>query len=517
VKLRDYQADWLRRAQSAPGRVLMVGPTGCGKTVVAAHLIRSYVERDKRVLFIAHRRELIYQCVERLRSNGITDIGITIAGQRSNIGASVQVASIQSLRSAAIGCDVIVIDEAHRATSTSYRAIIGKNKRAKVYGLTATPCRLDGRPLSDMFDSMVQSIGVEKLIEIGSLSKARVYSCRPEDLKGARIKGGDYVNSDVDAVVNTPHLVGDVIEHWERLACGQRTVVYANSISHAEHLVSRFIKRGHSARLLTGKTSHAERVETLEQIASGHLLIVVNVDVLTEGWDCPSVRCCVLARPTRSISLVRQMVGRVMRPGDVSPIVLDHAGNFLIHPLPHVGINWTLSARASVALTRGERSAQTKSCDLCGCMVASGERECPNCGHQYWGAIPTEHDVALQEFDLEFVAGCVSRDRQSEAYLKAVANINHRKPYDCGIKMNESIQKMLALNGVEPAQEDRLHQFKQVVGRWCYSRGYGNASKDTGIPRMVLERLYPPIRSYESDEEYWNRCSKVYESIKGEQ
>ena len=404
LTLRPYQRTWLRRIHKAKGRVLVVGPTGAGKTVVATSLIRKARRSKKRVLFLAHRTELIHQCVARLAEAGIKSVGVIQADTPPDLDQPIQVASVQTLArrpELMAGYDVVIIDEAHHATSPTYRKILEANEGAKVYGLTATPRRLDGKPLNDLFDSVAQSEPVSKLIELGALNHPRVFSVST-DLADIKTRGGDYAREELSKVCNTTQLLGDAVAHWERFAEGRPTVVYAVDVAHATATAERFNAAGYRAKLITGETPNEERAAILRGLTTGEVQIVVNVEVLTEGWDCPDVSCAVILRPTQSETLAFQMAGRAMRRNSkwTHAIILDHAGNYVLHGLPSADRDYTnvLTEEQVSPRRHSDNIARAKACPECGSEVSFGSRACGFCEHAFWiGGPPAEVAGWLEE------------------------------------------------------------------------------------------------------------------------
>lgn len=387
----QYQVSWLRRIKKAKGRVLIVGPTGSGKTVVAATLIKAAVKAGKRVLFLAHRRELIAQCVQRLEDAGVVCVGVILAGAPADSGQPVQVASVQTLMRKTPGrFDIIIVDEAHHAAAKSYLRILQANPAAKVYGLTATPTRLDNKPLNDIFDTLVQSAPISKLIEAGAIAKPLVYSKPALDLREILNRGGDYARRPLSARVNTQELLGDLVEHYERYADKRPTVVYAVDLAHAEAITKRFRQAGHTASLLTAQTPVRQRAALLSRLSKHKLRVLVNVEVLTEGWDCKAAKCCILARPTQSETLIRQMCGRILRPDGTQPIILDHAGNFHGRALPYEDVDWVhvFKNGCSPPVKHGELQTRSKQCPECDSACGFGCRTCTFCGHIFWKRTP---------------------------------------------------------------------------------------------------------------------------------
>lgn len=396
IELRDYQrrdvgaifAAW-RQHRS----IVYVLPTAGGKTVVAARVIQQEVRAGRRVLIVAHRWELIRQMRDTLVDDGLNEkaIGLIIAGEEPRTDAPIQVASIQTLnRRTKPAADVVIIDEAHHATARSYTNILSWYREARWLGLTATPSRLDGKPLGDVFEFMVAGAKPSELVEAGWLRKPRVFTKKHGklvDLRKIKIIGGDFHQGQLAKRVNRKTLNGDIVEHWRELAAERRTVVFAVTVAHAEKIAAAFRAAGIQAEVVTGKTPAGVRRDILGpggRLDRGVTRVVVTCMLITEGWDLPSVKCIVMARPTKSTALCLQMAGRALRPFvekrgrlkglDVPPLILDHAGNALVHGLPHVDRIWSLTER----LKSGGGAAPTRSCPDCGAVVTTSP--CEECG-----------------------------------------------------------------------------------------------------------------------------------------
>jgi DNA repair protein RadD len=372
-------------------RVLVVSPTGSGKTVKASALIHR--APNSHVLFLAHRRELIFQTRDKLKGFGV-DAGVIMSGTSPDPMRRVQVASIQTLHSRSIRGDedlppaqMVIVDEAHHCPAETYRQIIDRYPDSQLIGLTATPLRRDGRGLGSLFDTMVQCPQVEELIKLGHLVGTVVWA--PQDktpnLRGVATIGGDYVVSQLEQRVNTDKLVGDIVSTWHRRANRIKTVVFATSVAHSIHLQEEFAKSGVRAEHIDGKTPKDERDQILHMLSSGDLDLVTNCMVLTEGWDQPDVGCIVLARPTKSMGLYRQMIGRGLRPfeGKDHCLVLDHSGATLQHGFVEDEMLWTLDpdTKAVNAKTaaKGSPSDRLCECPSCQALRIAGEA-CQHCG-----------------------------------------------------------------------------------------------------------------------------------------
>lgn len=411
--LRPYQQhsfDELRRGFAAGHRrQVLVVPTGGGKTTIAAKMIESAVARAPRpnaVLFQAHRRELIEQCSQRLDQNGITAHGVIMSSHpRRRPYAPVQVASVDTLagrKPLDPPPALIIADECHRTIGARQTRIIRElYPDAYVIGLTATPWRLDRRGLGafdedgapQLFSRMVVGATYSQLIADGFILEPRLCCPWTPDLASVDVgREGDYNEDQLAEICDTPQTIRDVVERWLEMAGRARTVAFATSIEHSHHLVEAFRRAGVRAAHLDGTTDGSERAAILARLASHELEVVSNYNVLGEGWDLPSCEVCILTRPTTSLALYMQMVGRVLRPaataGKTRALVLDFAGAALRHGWPTADRNWTLADRPK----RGSRKAsEPEECDappvgVCpACLFARPTAEagkpCPNCGH----------------------------------------------------------------------------------------------------------------------------------------
>ena len=416
ISLRPYQLDAVERVRvalrSGSRRVLIALPTGGGKTVIAAHLITQSVARGRRVLFIAHRRELIQQCYRKLLEAGIEEraIGVLMAGDpRRRPGAEVQVASIDTLRHRAKPlADLVIVDEAHRALAKSYRDVAAGYPSAVHLGLSATPYRADGQGLGDAYDDLVVVATAAELIAQGFLVEPRVFTVSASDLPDlseVRVRRGDYDERALAAAVDKQPLVGNIVEHWQRLAGERRTVAFAVSVEHSRHIAERFRKAGVAAEHLDGATTPLERDAILRRLERGETRVVSNCGVLCEGWDQPAVKCCILARPTKSVGLYLQQAGRILRPwrdvsGDpVSAVVLDHAGCAMAHGLPHDDRELSLETREKRRGKKAPMPPRAKICGGCQMAIAPATRTCGGCGFSLRAVegVPGEKTATLVE------------------------------------------------------------------------------------------------------------------------
>lgn len=399
ITLREYQSCAVQelrlKIRRGAKRLLISAPTGSGKTVVAVYIIASAIAKDSRVLFVAHRRELINQTVAKLIEMGIPepDIGVIMGKDaRKSPGAKVQVASIQTLvRRKLPPAQLVIVDEAHHSMADSYLRVLEvyKNQGGTiVLGMTATPYRADGRGLGDIYDDLSIVATPRELIEDGFLVAPDIWTAPPnsdgtfveDGLRRINVTAGDYNQEQLGQYMSDSKLVGNMVDHWLQHAKGVKTVVFATTIAHSKEIVSRFRMFGVRASHLDGTMGMDERDSVLHALEVGDIDLVSNCAVLTEGWDQPSVKCCVLARPTKSLGLYIQMAGRILRPyNGQRAIILDHAGCYKTHGQPHDDRRLTLDPSKKRKPDDTDRSH--RQCKHCHLVVHVKYKECPNCGH----------------------------------------------------------------------------------------------------------------------------------------
>lgn len=411
MTLRPYQVEAVEaaRAELRAGkkRVLVTCPTGGGKTVLASDIIRSAVEKGRRVLFLAHRRELIHQTADKLRRFGVR-YGVIMAGERMALQEACQVASIQTLarRDVLKSVDLIFFDEAHHAAAGTYLDVMQRWPNAAVVGLTATPWRLDGKGLGDVFDGHVLARTPRQLRDEGFLCPVGGWAYEAVDTSGAKVKGGDYVASSLAAAAMSKRVLGDVVEEYVRHTPGRRAVVFAASVEASRRMAELFVAAGVPAEHVDGTTPTPERDATLARLRAGHTLVVCNCNVLTEGFDCPELEVCILARPTLSTAMYLQMVGRVLRPapGKESARIHDHAGCLAAHGHPYADRDYSPAPGTSVNAGRDDAKQPAAQLRCPACKSVRVRWPCDACGHS-----PTPEDLKL-EFDRDVQRRAIEAD-----------------------------------------------------------------------------------------------------------
>ncbi len=438
--LRPYQQkaiESLRAARRAGNRrILMVAPTGSGKMVIFCAIIASALDQGQRVLVIAHRKEILDQFWAMLRAQGIDAGMIRADDDRTDLALPVQLASIASLvRRDLPPADLVLVDEAHRVPGDSYRRVLSEYPKATILGGTATPCRLDGMPLKEHFDVLVEVARYSELIEARHIGAPIVYAPEhPPDLSRVRKVAGDYHEGELESAMMRPHVIGDVVREWKEKAGDRSTVVFAVGIEHSKAIAESFRVAGVAVAHLDGTTPEQERLEILVRLETGVIQVVCNVGVLCEGWDQPRVKCCVMARPTLSLTLYMQCVGRILRPwGDAPPIALDHAGNTERHGLPHEDRVWTLDGKAQRVKVQTHHVCKS-------CFAYVDASPCPLCGFAA-PVVPREvrtRDGVLARIDANMAAERGADPRR--AYFdKQLERARHEgfKPGFAGAKFKE--------------------------------------------------------------------------------
>lgn len=422
LKLRDYQLDLMSRVRDMLRRhraVICQSATGSGKTALAVYMMARAQERGLRSMFCVHRRELIDQTSHALWNQTLQH-GLIMPG-RSKSPMLAQVASIQTLvrrLDQYPAPDLIVIDEAHRAAAPTYQRIMAAWPGARVVGLTATPRRTDGRGLREAgFTSIVCGPPTSWLIEEGWLSDYVVYAPgQPAvDLSGVHTSMGDYVRDELAAAVDKPTITGDAIREYQRHAAGRRAIVFCVSRKHSRHVCEQFRASGISAEHVDGDTPDADRRDRLDRFRRGETLVLCGVDLFIEGLDIPQVEASILLRPTKSLIVHLQSIGRVLRPSDGKDraIILDHVANTL---RPELGLpddprDWTLDGRTSRRKkSESEVGLSVRQCPRC-FAVHRLAAACPHCGHVYEGG----REIEQRDGELvEISRARVVRERKRE-------------------------------------------------------------------------------------------------------
>lgn len=403
---QDAMIDQVRVKLRTHKRVLLQLPTGGGKTVVGGKMIESAAGKGHRCFFTVHRRELIEQTVETFNDVGIRH-GVIASGHPFHSLERVQICSIDTLKHrmhlvANAPPKFIMIDEAHHVGAAGWKAVAQAFPDAFVVGLTATPERLDGKGLDDVFHDIVLGPSTAWLIGNGYLCDYRAFAPSAPDMDGVHVRMGDYVKSEASAAMDKPTITGDAISHYLKLARGKSAVCFCVSVEHSKHVAEQFRQAGVMAWHLDGGTPYGERSEAIRAFRNGEIKVLTNVDLFGEGFDLPSLVASILLRPTKSLALYLQQVGRALRtaPGKDRALILDHAGNIARHGLPDEEREWGLKGRDKKK--KAGAAIDARQCPRCFALHRPAP-VCPECGHVYEGQPREVEEVAgeLREIDVQ--------------------------------------------------------------------------------------------------------------------
>ena len=387
MQLRDYQSIAIQKVRKSIANrftsSLLVLPTGSGKTFIFAEIVRLSRLKNKKVLILVHKRELIKQTCDELNLKNIKH-GIIAAGYKTT-NQDVYVASVQTLINRLDGSwkpDLIIIDEAHHAVARSWRKILDFYSKNIKIGVTATPMRMTGAGLGEVFDDLIIGSNVPELQEKGYLAHCDVYA-PPNllNLNNVRKSAGDFVRTEVEEELNKVDIIGDAVKNYKRLAENRQAIAFCISVKHGQFVTQKFKDAGYTAELITGEMNTNARDDLVKRFSNNKLRILVSVDVISEGFNIPACGVAILLRPTASEALYLQQVGRVLRPkGDKVAIVLDHVGNTKRHGFVDEERFYTLDQKAK-SKRKGEAPPAVETCQMC-YATYKPQPKCPQCGHE---------------------------------------------------------------------------------------------------------------------------------------
>ena len=418
MNLRTYQhqaVEQIRQAYRQGNRsVLFVLPTGGGKTVVFSHIAEQAAARGNRICVLVHRQELLRQASASLTGLGVRH-GVIAAGRSMNLAAPVQVASVQTLarRLHRIPGDyfqLLVVDEAHHSNAGTWARVLAHCSSARVLGVTATPCRSDGRGLGEHYQALVMGPTPAELTEQGFLAAARVLAPPGPSMIQVRKRMGDFDMSQAGQILQAGQALGDTLSHYRRYLDGQTAIAFCCSISHAEAVAELFNRHGVAAASIDGTMDSSTREQLLGDLGAGRLKVLTSCQLIGEGVDVPSVAGAILLRPTQSVSLHLQMIGRCLRPQPgKTAVILDHVGNVLRlgHHLEER--EWSLDG---VAKKDREKSPSVKICPKCFAALPSAKPTCPDCGHEF---VAERRELVHVDGELEEITTTSRKREQARA------------------------------------------------------------------------------------------------------
>jgi superfamily II DNA or RNA helicase len=396
MELRPFQDDIIRKTRltlrrlkeevkGRKPRILIQCPTGGGKTVISAFMAKAIVESRKRLFFNCHRDFLVDQTSKTYARLNI-DHSFIAAGRWYNQWHPAHICMVQSIPSRfdrIVRPDYVFWDEAHHIGAKTWEKLQKEWPDAVHIGFSATPQRLDGKGLDAYFDAIILGPSVHWLMRNKYLSDYRAWAPSSPDLTGVQTRHGDYVSDQLEGLMDRSVIIGDMVRHYQLHAAGTRAVYFCTSVKHSQHVAASFTAAGIPARHLDGTHKTWERRNAAVAFADGELMVLTNVDLFGEGYDLAAqaerdvtIECVGMARPTQSVGLFMQQIGRAFRPKDYPAILLDHAGNLERHGLPDDDREWSLKGIKK----KPGNATTTKRCPECFAMNRINAVVCIDCG-----------------------------------------------------------------------------------------------------------------------------------------
>lgn len=414
--LREYQLDLacnvLASFECIARKVLAVMPTGSGKSTLVGHAAS---HESGHVWVIAHRQELIRQLSNTMNLFNLPH-GIVKSGYPFEPHKRIQVASIQTL----IRRDhllppptLIVYDECQHAVSKTSVSLLNRHPQSRLLGLTATPCRLNGQGLGEVFEHMIIGPTTAWLTEQGFLAPAKYY-CPPQVADTSQIptRAGDFASDKSEEVMDKPMVTGDAVQHYRELCDGTPMIVFCTSVAHAKHVAEEYTAAGYRAASVDGSMSDDDRTDRITGLATGKWQIITSCELIGEGLDVPVCGAVQMLRPTKSLSLHLQMIGRALRPMEgKTAYVLDHVGNVRSLGTATTLREWTLEGKAK---TKKEAVLGLKTCTSC-FLTHEPSGVCPNCGFEY----PKKERTKIEEVGGKLVEFVETREERAAALRDA--------------------------------------------------------------------------------------------------
>jgi len=439
-----------RRGFKSP---LLVAPCGFGKTVVFAHIAARARAKGNRTIICVHRQELLRQTCKTLARFDVP-FGVIASGIQENVKELVQVASVHTLARRLETYDapgIIVIDEAHHAVANTWKCVVEAYPTSFILGVTATPWRANGEGLINVFDTMVTGATAADLIARGRLAKP-IYYAPPQvaEFDDVRTRYGDYAKNEIDSRMDRPHITGDAIHHYKRICPGARAVVFCTSCRHADHVAEEFSRAGIPAASIDGDLNDTDRKRRVDDLALGNIRILTSCELISEGFDLPSVEAAIMLRPTQSLAVWIQQAGRALRtaPGKVNAHIIDHVGNVFRHgAIEHI-TDWSLEGAPKQARNK-EALPIIRRCKNCFIVFPPSLSVCPACG-----SAPeiSKREIQQREGELEAIEAEALKKRRTQerknapdlhSLIKLGQSRNYKNPHYWAQKVYDArIRKM---------------------------------------------------------------------------
>jgi superfamily II DNA or RNA helicase len=391
--LRPYQVNLIKdlyiKLEEGYKRIAVIAGTGAGKTVIGGQICAHAESRGCRLLFLVHLDVLVGQTYEKMKAFGL-HCGFIKSGWREDPTAPIQIASVQTMMKRTWWrnwqADVILYDEGHTTvfSQVGQKLMYRTHANAIHLALTATPYRLGKEQLGDHMETLVASPVPSELQQMGFLAPMKYYGMQGADLNGVQTIAGDYDERQLKNACDRPELVDRIVEEWHRLTPDRRTIAFCVDVEHAQHVADAFKAAGVSSAVVDGSTPIKQRQQIYTDLKTGKITVLTSCNVISIGFDEPSVEVGLLLRPTQSCALHHQQIGRVMRispaTGKTYGLILDQAGN-----LHRLGFPEDITSyRLPTSKEPGQPGvAPKKQCPACAMVVWASTTVCPGCGHSW--------------------------------------------------------------------------------------------------------------------------------------
>ena len=450
---------------------LLVLPTGGGKTICFSYITQLTQNKGNKVLILVHRIELLEQASEKFSKFGIRH-GLINKDYSPDYNKTVQIATVGTYvkRLDKFSPDLIIIDEAHHSCAGTWKKIIDEYPSAYRLGVTATPCRSDGKGLDNMFDSIVIGPQPRELMEMGFLVPPVIYFGEVSvDVSKVDIsKKGDYNEEQLKEIIGGSKIIGDSVRLYKKLSGGAPAIAFCINVEEANKTAEEFRRAGYRAEAVSGNMKKTDRKRILNGLADGSLDIVTSCDVISEGTDIPGATVAILLRPTASLGLFLQQCGRVLRtaPGKTNAIILDHVGNvgrsvngvfYENHGRPHKYRYWSLEEGVKKKANSKTPIILDRRCDSCGFIVDAAP-VCSECGAELKKSAREleieEGELKRLEEDAIVVQKKEERKKQGETKtIEELFNLARSRRYSDGwvynvflSKVNKKIERLVKKN-----------------------------------------------------------------------
>jgi superfamily II DNA or RNA helicase len=480
MELRDYQQtaiDSVRTEIISGHKPVLSAPTGSGKTLIASEIFALAREKNKRVVFVVPFLSLINQTWRAFERAGMDARDMSIIQgdhQLTNYSKPIQIASAQTLerRPKLPEADMVIFDECH-INRKIYQRWMNEAPHITFIGLSATPW---ANGMGDLWSKMIVVSTLAELIEQKHLSPFKYYAPAQPDLSKARVRMGDYVESDLEKIMVDATLIADIVNTWREKANGRPTFCFCVNRKHAQEVQAQFLRAGIPAGYVDAYTKVEERENLVAQLKTGHLSVICNIGTMTTGVDAPFVSCIIMARPTKSEMLFIQIVGRGLRQdpesGKTDCLILDHSNTALNLGRPdEIHYDGFASAKAATAAEKRKQEKNKKKPRLCPCcqfVLLPKESDCPSCGYQFPPPVSNVavHEGALAELGRKGKVGKYERD-DKQAWYSGLLWIAKDRGYNKGWVAHKYKEAF----GVWPKGLDERPEFPDAtIFNWVKSR-----------------------------------------------